>query len=286
MTAYSTVALALQKLDHASALKFVELVLVRWPFFMTMGRKALGNLERIERWSGRGPVDRGEFLERTMRLYTRFTLCLMGHPGEWEYAREKVDLPLLADIDRLRAEGKGVILAVFNHGMIGHGLWALLSRREVLIPVLSPRTYRHLPPPIPDMFVPVGESARRCFDHVRAGGLAALFSDVNFLSHRMKTEFCGAPAPFGYAAARLAKSTGATVLPVFAVERGDRCVFEADPPIRPDGLSVREMTRAQAAALERRVAEDPAQWLVYEDFWDTRRMDFVARLARRLAPWS
>lgn len=291
MTAFSAWARVVRLLPEAAARFFVEGLLVRgammaWP---PNRRAARSNLSRVLAHAGRvaSEAELDGLLDASLRLYARFLLLMAAHPAEVAAARERVDLPLLEPLKRLGAEKRGVVLVTPNYGLVCHGIWAMTEGGvPVNLPILNRDFLAHFPPALYSRIKTVGSSAAACLRALAAGDVVVTIADINFLPRRITTDFFGAPAPLGYAAARLSLSSGAPILPVYATQRGDRCVFEADEPIRPEGRSLPELHAAVARSMERFISRHPEQWMVYEDFWDVRGMDRKYSLARRLARYS
>ena len=212
---------------------------------------------------------------------------MAAHPAEVRAARERVDLALLEPLKALGAERRGVILVTPNYGLVGHGLWALAEAAvPFYLPILNKDFLAHFPPHVFACIRTVGASASACLKALADGDVVVTIADINFLPRRITTEFFGAQAPLGYAAARLSLSSGSPILPVYATAQGDRCVFEADSPIRPEGRTLPELHAEVARSMERFISKHPEQWMVYEDFWDVRGMDRKYSLVRRLARYS
>lgn len=291
MTAFSAWSRLVRRLPGPAARFLVERLMVRglmfgWP---PNRRAARANLRRILTHQGRpaADADTAALLDESLTLYARFLLFMAGHPDELAASRERMDLPLLPALKALGAEKRGVILVTPNYGLVGHALSALTDLGiPVNLPILNRAFLSHHDPEVYSRIRTVGSSAAACLRGLAAGEVVATIADINFLPRRIATPFFGAPAPVGYAAARLARSSGAPILPVYATVIGERCSFENDAVLRPEGKTLAELHAAVAGSMERYIARRPGQWMVYEDFWDLRAMDFKYGLVRRLARWS
>lgn len=289
MTAFSSWSYLVRLLPEGAARFVVDRVLVRslmmgWP---PNRRAARRNFERILRSRGRPAGDAPAVLDASLTMYSRFLLMMATHPAEVRAARERTDLALLPRLRELGAEKRGVVLVTPNYGLVGHALWAINETGiPVLLPILNRDFLSHAPQHHFDRVLTVGSSAAASLRALAAGEVVAAIADINFLPKRLTTEFFGAPAPIGYAAARLSQASGSPILPAYATMVGDRCRFECDDPIRPDGKTLGELHAAVARSMERFIGAHPEQWMVYEDFWDIRGMDLKYRIARALARWS
>ncbi|MFA5139109.1 MAG: lysophospholipid acyltransferase family protein [Elusimicrobiota bacterium] len=252
-------------------------------------RAALSSLDRILRFSGKTPepAELRRLLDESLALYTRFILLMMALPEDLEYSASKVDMELLPAVEELKKAGKGVVLATPNFGLIGHAIIGLMQRGVLdYLPVLNRNYFAHFPPELFARFQTVGKSSLLCLRALRKNGLVGAIVDINYLPHRQTTEFFGGPAPLGYAASRLAQVSGAPLLPAYAVASGDRCRFVADAAILPEGRSLEQINRELARSMERFISRYPEQWLVYDDFWNTSRMDLQYKLARAMSRLS
>ncbi|MBI3300410.1 MAG: hypothetical protein HYZ75_19770 [Elusimicrobia bacterium] len=291
MTAFSAWSRLVRRLPGPAARFLLERIMVRglmlgWP---PNRRAARGNLRRVLAHAGRScrDDDVDPLLDESLRLFARFLLLMAAHPVEVEAARRTLDFPMMERLKSLGAEKRGVIIATPNYGLVAHFLWALVEGGVPLsLPILNREFLAHFPPGIYSAIKTVGASATAALEALERGEIVATISDINFLPRRITTDFFGAPAPIGYAPARLALSSGAPILPVYATANGDRGVVECDEPIRPQGKTLTELHAAVAASMQRFIARRPGQWMVYEDFWDLRAMDRKYSLARRLARWS
>ena len=291
MTAFSALARLTAALPEPAARLLVDRILVRslmmgWPPNRAAARK---NLRRVMGHGGAPPPPEAveAALEASLGLYARFLLVMMNHPAEIKAARERMDLALLPALRALGAEKKGVIVVTPNYGLVGHAVWAIgESDIPVLLPILNREFLAHAPPEIAAKVSTVGASAAAALRKLSAGEVVLTIADINFLPKRKTTSFFGAPAPLGYAAARLAVAAGAPILPAYATATGERCRFEADAPIRTQSRTLDEVQNDVARSMERFIGRNPAQWMVYEDFWDVAGMDRRYALARRLARWA
>lgn len=291
MTAFSALARLTAALPEPAARFLVERVLVRslmmaWPPNRAAARS---NLRRVLAAGGSPPPDSrvAAALSQSLGLYARFLLMMMNHPAEVAAARERTDLELLPALKALGAEKNGVVVVTPNYGLVGHAIWALFEAGvPFVMPILNRDFLAHAPPAMRENVLTVGSSAGAALKRLAAGEVVMTIADINFLPKRVTTPFFGAPAPLGYAAARLAVAAGSPILPAYATADGDRCRFEADAPIRVAGRGLEAVQQDVARSMERFIGRRPEQWMVYEDFWDVAGMDRRYALARRLARWS
>jgi KDO2-lipid IV(A) lauroyltransferase len=111
----------------------------------------------------------------------------------------------------------------------------------------------------------------RVLDVLRRGGFAFVLGDVGFEEGANKGRvypFLGGRARFLDWPARLAKASGAPLLPCFVL-RDDRGQYFAclEPPIEPTG-EVDEIMQRLIAVFERYVRRYPDQWLILHSYWE------------------
>lgn len=106
---------------------------------------------------------------------------------------------------------------------------------------------------------------------LRRGGFAFALGDVGFEEGLGKGElypFLGGQARFLEWPARLARASGAPLLPCFVLRDEAGSYFaRIEPPIEPEG-SVREITAQLVAVFERFVRRFPDQWLILHSYWE------------------
>ena len=110
---------------------------------------------------------------------------------------------------------------------------------------------------------------------LRRGEVVAIQADRPLGEHDRPTPVFGAPLPLPTGPIRLARATGAPILPAFTVFEGPRrCRIEMGEPIRVGAgrgpMAEEELDasmRSVAEALERAIARHPDQWFCFYDAW-------------------
>ncbi|MCE7079731.1 phosphatidylinositol mannoside acyltransferase [Streptomyces sp. ST2-7A] len=128
----------------------------------------------------------------------------------------------------------------------------------------------------------LGVLARR----LRAGGLVALVADRDLTGSGGEVEFFGETARFPLGPAKLARQTGADLLPASLWYDGPMLRGRVHPAVRvpgPEEAATREeaaliMTREMAARFEEGIAAHPEDWHMLQPFWPRDR---AARAAAR-----
>lgn len=123
-------------------------------------------------------------------------------------------------------------------------------------------------------WVPAGPAAAfAAWRALKAGHVVATAADRLYGDAAVTVSLCGAPARIPRGPFALAVRGGVPLLCAFVVHAG-RSRYRAiiEPPQRPsvDGPeAVQELADRFAATLERYLQRYPAQWYVFEPFWDT-----------------
>lgn len=107
---------------------------------------------------------------------------------------------------------------------------------------------------------------------VRRNGAVALLCDRDLRRRGIEVEFFGEKTTLPAGPVRLALETGAALLPVASYFLGRGHLVQVEPPIelRAD-TTIEEGTRLLAAALERLIRADPAQWHLLQPNWPSDR---------------
>ncbi|HAH06068.1 MAG TPA: hypothetical protein DCM05_05990 [Elusimicrobia bacterium] len=240
-------------------------------------RRVYENFRRILKSRGVEPTEAelSGLLERALRHLGRLSIAMLAREDDLAYAREKVDLEFLPLLDEALKEGRGVILTTSNFGLFNQAILAMFQRGlPVRIPVFHKSHYAHMPNGWVEHFLSVGGASKECLRTLKKNGIVLVPTMFGFLSHPKDVELFGAPARLTYAPVRLAAATGAPILPVFAVDEGDRCAARAEGLLRhPDGGWLEETMSRLVQVQERFIAAHPEQWEILEDPWDLRGAD-------------
>jgi KDO2-lipid IV(A) lauroyltransferase len=106
-------------------------------------------------------------------------------------------------------------------------------------------------------------------NRLRAGEFVGVQLDRATGGASASIPFCGHRLRMPRGPARLARATGASILPVFALSIEDgRYELVIEEPIDPAGLDEAEILDRLARLLERYVRTYPEQWLMMQDPWD------------------
>jgi len=285
MSLISLICALFNRLPPKALRLFVEYGAVRPAVLWSQKKGITSNLRRILERTGQeaGPERIRALLEELVEVQTRFTMLIFLSKHELRYCRENVELPALEKIQELRDEGRGVILATPHLGLVFHAMLALEGKVPWKMVFPRPERVSHAPAWLKERLLPLGSCAADCMRALRSNEAVIGAPDLNLAPARKPAVFFGAPAPFSRGAARMARLSGAPILPVYAVSHdgGARCVLECDEPIRlkPGPDAIDETTRLLAGSIERWVGRYPGQWLVGFDYWKLRRAPFDYRVS-------
>jgi len=224
-------------------------------------------------------ANRKQWLRRATDLLGRnlFEALILPRIAAGGFARVEDD-GAIAVLDRLRAEGRGVLVLTGHFGcweMLGAYLAHHLGQLAVVTgtvhnqPVarlLADRRRRLGMEPLPR-----GGDLRPLLRTLQGGGVVAVLLDQNTRVRSLDVPFCGRPAPTAVGFAKLALRYRVPVLPVAIGRRdgGHRVVHL--PPLRPDGrtdaAAVTEFLGACNAALEEFLRRNPAEWVWFHRRW-------------------
>lgn len=125
-----------------------------------------------------------------------------------------------------------------------------------------------------------GESpVRGILRRLRAGGVVCLVGDRDLSRAGIPVTFFGEATRMPAGPARIARSTGAALLPVDCVFAGDDWLLRVHPPVDP-GLDVAAATQVLADRFAASIGAHPADWHVLQPFWVA---DLPARRQAELA---
>lgn len=233
---------------------------------------------------GQDVIDR--LIRRTFTSYARYWMesCrLPGTVGPWVDAR--MNSTGVDQLDRARAEGRGVILALPHLGGWDHGgAWlAWLGHRltAVVEPVEPPELFEWiagLRRSVGLDIVPLGTGAGTALlQRLRAAEIVALVCDRDIGGTGVEVEFFGERTTLPGGPATLALRTGAYLLPTAVYFDGPKRHYsvvgqplsvERTGRLRDD---VARVTQDLAYALERLIRRAPEQWHMMQPNWPSDR---------------
>ena len=235
-------------------------------------RAARENLLRAG-YSAPEPIIDGVFvsLGRLLHSFAYLPSIDRGNVREW------IGYEGFEHYEEAKRRGKGVLFAT------GHlGNWELSAYAHALLTEPMQIVVRPLDNAQLDRFVAARRAlsgngviekkdfARGLLRALRANEAVGILVDQNaLLNEGIFVNFFGTPACTSPVFAKIAARSGATVLPGFAVWRGDRFVLKFYAPLELTG-DERADTQLIQHAVERAIREFPDQWLWIHRRWKTR----------------
>jgi len=184
--------------------------------------------------------------------------------------------------ERLRAaaaQGRGVILATAHLGSWEMAALFLADQARAITVVSAPEEIGYLGAlrssirsgQRHDELLLGGDpmAALDLLERLRGGGMVGMQLDRAVGSSFASVPFCGARLKMPRGPARLARASGAPIVPVFALfAEGGGYELVVEEPVDPRGITEEELQMRLAAVLERHVRARPEQWLMMQDPWD------------------
>jgi KDO2-lipid IV(A) lauroyltransferase len=238
-------------------------------------RRAIYNLSMALPGVDAGPIVDGMYasIGRMLYYFARFPTRNASNISEW------IEYDGLEHYREAKAAGKGVLfatghlgnweLSAFAHALLSEPMTVLV--RELDNRVLNALVARYRTRS-GNTLIDKQDFLRRIVTTLRANGAVGMLIDQNVVPWQGTfVEFFGMQACTGTALARIAKSTGAAVVPGYALwdARKGKYVLRFDP-VFPMSGDVAVDTARLAAHFEAVIRRDPAQWLWVHRRWETR----------------
>lgn len=197
------------------------------------------------------------------------------------FVREQVSLQGYEHLTAALARGKGVVILAAHIGNWEMGAAVMNRLGHPLTAIALP----HKDSRVNDLFnrqrvsqgvsvVPSNIAVRGCVLALRQNKCVAVLGDRAFGSFGEPLSFLGRPTLIPRGAAFFAHRTGAAIVPTFLVPDGrGRYELTFDPAILPPEVVVGGghefelgLMKQCTAAIERKVRENPLQWLMFREF--------------------
>ncbi len=122
------------------------------------------------------------------------------------------------------------------------------------------------------MVEPTPSGVRNIYRSLRRGEIVGIVSDRDFFLNGLPVQFFGAETTLPPGPVRIARDTGALILPAFARRNGWRHEIRVLPGFRVPRTAdvdadVAEGMRSMIAVLEREIASEPEQWSIFQRVW-------------------
>ena len=229
------------------------------------------NLEVARRFESRTAVELGPLVARAFDNHAR-ALCdwLRASAGQ----RMPLELAGAEALDRALAQGSGAILGTLHVGSWEAAAIELARRGYPLCVVtgeqlgrLAPAVRRHKAASGIAVVQPA-DGMRQLYRHLAQNRILVLLLDGDIWRHGRPLPFLGQPTVFPWGAERLARGTGAALLPaIMRRSEPGRLRAQIYPALELGADPARTM-RALVEPLERAVAADPDLWILFRRMWD------------------
>jgi KDO2-lipid IV(A) lauroyltransferase len=119
---------------------------------------------------------------------------------------------------------------------------------------------------------------REAIAHLRAGNVLCLLSDRDFFLNGQHVEFFGEKTTLPIGAARLARDTGATIVPIFTIRQQHGHALLIEPSFTVEKTANRDLDVEQAmkrvvSTIERAITNAPDQWVMFQQVWPADEPD-------------
>lgn len=197
-----------------------------------------------------------------------------------DYIQKNIRIENLENFDSVLKSGKGGILLTAHIGNWELGGMAMSLLGYPIVAVALPHKER----PVNDLFnnqrgmwgvkvVQTNGAIRNCIEALKENKIVALLADRDFGLNGEVLDFLGKKTIIPKGPAAFSLKTGAPIVPSFLTRTKDdhfRLVIE-NPIFPPAEGSERQrliaMMKQYAAVIERRIRENPTQWLMFRQFW-------------------
>ena len=203
---------------------------------------------------------------------------LMYRTVDHDFVKKEVTLIGRQHVDTVAAHGKGGIMLTAHIGNWEMGA-AVMDKLGFPVTVIA---LPHKNPKVNLLFnrqreahgatvVPTNTAVRRCLGALRQGKFIAVLGDRDFGSFGEPLDFFGRKTLIPKGAAFFSCRTGAPIIPCFLMPLGNgrfSMCFE-DPIFPPAGggdAAVLDLMRRYVVVIERKIKEDPTQWLMFREF--------------------
>lgn len=240
------------------------------------------NLSHVHAASGR-PPPRARDVHNVFRVSARNWADLLAVPGrsrEQFLSEVRLSPGSIERLDEALARGKGCVLITAHVGAfdyVGHYLHArgykltIVTGRTTARLVFDAVTYLRQANGLP-LVEATPSGVRRAIQAVRQGNCAVIVSDRDFFQNGLRLQFFGEETTLPPGAVRIARDTGASIVPVYGrrVPGGHEVTIHGPFEVQRTEDLQYDLQVGMAAvvdSLELALADAPDQWVMFQPVW-------------------
>jgi KDO2-lipid IV(A) lauroyltransferase len=191
-------------------------------------------------------------------------------------------------LDRELEKGKGAIIVTAHLGSFDYLGKSLHHRGYKLNSITARTTARFLFDAVTYLRRARGSSVieaspsgiRKIIQALRRGECAVFLTDRDFFQNGLPVSFFGKETTLPPGAVRIARDTGSSIVPIFAVRKGNRRGIIIEPSISVEKTSNLDEDLARGMArlvlvLEKAIGSLPDQWVMFQRAWPLEPADPV-----------
>jgi len=258
-----------------------------YPFFRKQRRALNDNLAWVLGSTDRRAVN--AVARRAFRNFGKFVIDFIRLPVTTrEEVRRRLIFQQWPELDEVMASGRGMVIVTMHFGAFDLGAMSLAVYDYPTNGIGENYGYHKMDEIIHESrrklgmtLIPSDKVGAGVFRALKRGEILAMVIDVPPPGTAISVDFLGARAEVSSIPARLARRTGAWVVPVMVVRGPER-----DSLVRPfmdtrclrnfeatgdDERDVREMTQRIMASFEAKLREYPEQWFIFRPVWPELR---------------
>jgi lauroyl/myristoyl acyltransferase len=196
----------------------------------------------------------------------------------------EIDDESVAYLDAALAKGKGCVLITAHIGafdFIGHYLHAMGYRLLIVTGRTTTRlvfdgvTYLRQSNGLP-LVEATASGVRKAIQAVIAGDMSVIVCDRDFFHNGLDVEFFGERTTLPHGAIRIARDTGAMIVPLYGkrVPGGHKITIQEPFDVARTGDAQADLKAGIAkviASLEIALAETPDQWVMFQRVWPSEQ---------------
>ncbi len=276
---YRMVILIIHCLGRKRAYAFARFCSDRRFYAATKDRQSvINNLQQIMKTKADVTLQAREVFRNFARYLVDF--FFMYRMVDDRFLQEDVIFEGRENLHAAAARGKGIILLTAHLGNWEMGA-AILNRCGYSVTAIA---LPHKDRRVNELFnrqrtnhgvtvVPTSAAVRRCIEALRQNKCVAVLGDRDFGSFGEPLPFLGRPTLIPKGAAFFSRRTGAAILPVFCIPQvNGQYKFVVEEAIIPEDSSLDgcqqelALMKKYVAVIERKVRENPLQWLMFREF--------------------